>query len=41
LIFLIIWLSNLLALSVPDEGDSRNVLCALNLISIFLLIKFI
>jgi len=26
-----------LALSVPDEGYSRNVLCALNLISTFLL----
>jgi len=23
-------------LSVPDEGDSRNMLCALNLISTFL-----
>jgi hypothetical protein len=29
----IIWLSNLSILSVPDEGYSRNVLCALNLIS--------
>jgi predicted neutral ceramidase superfamily lipid hydrolase len=33
--FLIIWLSNLSILSVPDEGYSRNALCALNLISTF------
>jgi hypothetical protein len=26
----IIWFSNLLALSVPDEGYYRNVLCTLN-----------
>jgi hypothetical protein len=26
---LIIWLSNLMILSVPDEGYSRNVLCTL------------
>jgi len=30
-------LSNLLTLSIPDEGYSRNVSCALNLISTFLL----
>jgi hypothetical protein len=36
-IFYIIWLSNLSTLSVPDEDDSRNALCALNLISTFLL----
>ena len=35
---LIIWLSNLLILSVPDEGYSRNVPCALNLMSTFLLL---
>ena len=34
----IIWLSNLLILSVPDEGYSRNASCALNLISTFLFI---
>ena len=34
---LIIWLSNLSILSVPDEGYSRNALCALNLKSMFLL----
>ena len=33
----IIWFSNLLILSVPDEGYSRNASCALNLISTFLL----
>ena len=33
----IIWLSNILALSVPDECYSRNVLFALNLISTMLL----
>jgi len=33
--FKIILLSNILALSVPDEGYSRNVSCALNLISTF------
>ena len=32
--FLIIWLSNLSTLSVPDEGYSRNESCALILISI-------
>jgi hypothetical protein len=32
----IIWLSNILALSIPHEAYSRNVLCALNLISVFL-----
>jgi hypothetical protein len=31
----IIWLSYLSILSVPDEGYSRNALCALNLISTF------
>ena len=35
LLKLIIWLSNLSTLSVPDEGNSRNVSCALNLISTF------
>jgi hypothetical protein len=32
----IIWLSNITILSVPDEGCSRNVSCAPNLISTFL-----
>ena len=32
-----IWLSNLLIMSVPDEGYSRNVSCTLNLISTFLI----
>ena len=36
LLKLIIWLSNLSTLSVPDEGNSRNASCALNLISTFL-----
>jgi hypothetical protein len=31
----IIWHSNILALSVHDEGYFRNALCALNLISTF------
>ena len=31
----IIWLSNLLILSVPDEVYSRNVSCAINVISMF------
>ena len=30
--FKIIWLSNILALRVPDEDYSRKVSCALNLI---------
>ena len=34
----IIWISNILALTVPDEGYSRNASCALNLISTFLLL---
>ena len=34
--FKMIWLSNLLALSVPDEGYYRNALWALNLISTIL-----
>jgi len=34
--FKIIWLSNILTLSVPDAGYSRNVSCALILISTFL-----
>ena len=33
----IIWLSNLLIFSVPDEGYSRNKSSALNLISTFVL----
>ena len=33
----IIWLSNILALRLPNEGYSSNALCALNLISTFLL----
>ena len=33
----IIWLLNILALSVPDEDYSRNSSCVLNLKSIFLL----
>ena len=36
-----IWLFNLLALRVPDEGYSRNVLCTLNLISKFLILQMI
>ena len=36
--FYIIFLSNLLTLSVPDEGHFRNEPCALNWISTFLLI---
>jgi hypothetical protein len=28
--FKIIWLSNILNLSVPDEGYSKNVPCTLN-----------
>jgi len=32
-----IWPSSLLILSVPNEGNSRDVSCALNLISMFLL----
>ena len=35
-----IWLSNVSILSVPDEGYSRNVLCALSLISTYLLAHF-
>jgi len=35
----IIWLSNLSILSVPDEGYSRNVLCALNFMSMFLFLS--
>ena len=31
--FLIIWFSKLSPLNVPDEDDSRNESCALNLIS--------
>jgi len=33
---LILWLSNFLALSVPDEDFSRNASCALILKSLFL-----
>ena len=37
--FYIIWLSNLLIISVQSvEGYSRNVSCALNLISTFVII---
>jgi len=35
------WLSNLSILSVPDEGYSRNVSCALNLMSTFLLLLLV
>jgi hypothetical protein len=35
--FRIIWLLNILALSVPDEGYSRNSSYALNLKSTFVL----
>jgi len=28
--FYIIWLSNLIIVSIPDEGCSRNASCALN-----------
>jgi hypothetical protein len=34
-VYKIIWHSNILALSVHDEGYFRNALCALNLISTF------
>ena len=34
--FQLIWLSNLSPLVVPDDGYSRNVSCALKLISTFL-----
>jgi hypothetical protein len=34
----IIWFSSLLILRVPNEGYSRKVSCALNLISMFLLL---
>ena len=34
-LFLIIWLSNISILSVPDKGYSRNTSCAQNLISTF------
>ena len=34
--FKMIWFSNILVLSVPDEDYSRNASCALNLISTFL-----
>jgi ABC-type nickel/cobalt efflux system permease component RcnA len=37
--FKIIWLSNLSTLSVLDEGYSKNVSCALNLISTILLLS--
>ena len=33
--FKIIWLSNLLIMSVPDKGYSREVSCILNVISTF------
>ena len=36
IIFTTIWFSKLSTLDVPDEGDSRNVFCAINLISTFL-----
>jgi len=36
-----LWLSNLSILSVPDEGYSRNALCALNLISTFYYIQWV
>ena len=38
--FKIIWFSNLSTLSVPDEGDSRNVSCTINLLSMFLFLIF-
>ena len=31
------WFSNILTISVPDEGYSRNTSCAINLLSTFLL----
>ena len=34
--FTLFWLSNRSIFSVPDEGYSRNVPCALNLMSMFL-----
>jgi len=37
--FKIIWLSNILALSVPDEGNYLAASCALNLISTFSLLS--
>jgi hypothetical protein len=36
--FLIIWLSNSLAVSAPDKYYSRNASCTLNLISTLLFI---
>ena len=39
--FTIIWFSNLSTLSVPDEGYSRNVSCAINLIFTFSLVHHI
>jgi hypothetical protein len=39
-LFLIVWLSNLSILSVPDEGYSRNAPCALYIISTLLLKVF-
>ena len=37
--FHIIWFSNILALSVPEEGYYRNMSCTLTLVSMFLLLS--
>jgi hypothetical protein len=34
----LVWFSNIVALSVPDEGYSRNASCTLNLISMILVL---
>jgi hypothetical protein len=36
----LVWFSNILALSVPDEGYSRNASCTLNLISMILVLIY-
>ena len=35
---MLIWLSNLMTMNVPDQGYSRNMSCALSFISTFLLV---
>jgi hypothetical protein len=35
--FNIIWLSDLVIMSIPDKGTSREMFCTLNLIAAFLL----
>jgi len=34
---IVIWISNIMILSIPDEDYCRNASCTLNLISAFLL----